>query len=649
MVAEMGRNPGNQDAAGRRAGSAPRPVQPAPRRCLAGMFLVIIGALPLIQAGTEMARGQLPRVTALFRPWCRGALDFLEGRPASAWTAIKPLFLPAHYAAYERALERDSFARKFVQPCLQAFLTRALAVGNDQTLVGRDGWLFYRPDLDYVTGPDFLDQSVLEQRAWRMKNQEGIPDPHPDPRPALIRFHQDCRKAGIHLVVVPVPTKTMVRFDRISRFFTVPRSAIRLDNPGFGRLARDLRAAGADVFEPFPEPGEPEDTQYLPQDTHWTPVFMASAARRLAAHIRQRVSLPPPAEPFRARLAKTAVTRVGDLVDMLLLPPNQSLYPPQSVVIQRVLDDRTGAAWQPDPNADVLLLGDSFTEIYSAGSLQWGRGAGFAEHLSFRLARPLDVIALNGGGATGTRRELARAENRSRLAVKRLVIYQFSMRDLPAANWVPLPLEISVPAPVVRAAPAVPAIAREAAGSGKTGSRPTSSVREAPLPGHPPAGAATSGTRPVREKTAPQPGSSPSAFPSALAPAPAAPAIAPVDATAAGKAENLPLVLVGRIEKISEVPQPYTAPYADCLTFILFRVEKVESGHYDDPILIAVFKAMQANQWLPPASYRPEQRFRLRLIPLKEAGDAVRSLQRADDLEDYTHLPYFVISEEEQN
>ena len=40
----------------------------------------------------------------------------------------------------------------------------------------------------------------------------------------------------------------------------------------------------------------------------------------------------------------------------------------------------------------MLVLGDSFSNIYSLESMGWGDSAGFIEHLGYALARPLDRI-----------------------------------------------------------------------------------------------------------------------------------------------------------------------------------------------------------------------------------------------------------------
>ena len=93
--------------------------------------------------------------------------------------------------------------------------------------------------------------------------------------------------------------------------------------------------------------------------------------------------------------------------------------------------------WRRDERADILLMGDSFSNIYSHAALGWGRSAGLAEQLSLLLSRPLDAIIIDGGGAMAGRRQLAgdMARGRDRLAGKRLVIWQFASRELSQGDW----------------------------------------------------------------------------------------------------------------------------------------------------------------------------------------------------------------------
>jgi alginate O-acetyltransferase complex protein AlgJ len=388
-------------------------VSPGVARAMSLAFVAILAAVPLLQSAIDLrAQG-----------WVQ-ALDVFTRRPTRE---------ALH--AYEDALESTSAVKRAVQPRVQAALTAGGRVGNDRTVLGEPGWLFYQPGIDYVTGAGFLDDALIRLRATRMLDRDRVEGAQPDPRPALRALHDALAQAGIRLLLVPVPDKAAVEASRLSP--RVADAGARPGNPHWPRFVAEMRAAGLDVFD-VPRPAGAR-AAYLEQDTHWTPQYMQQVAEALAQHlpdVRGRGSSDPP-----LRIETATVTRVGDLVDMLRLPPGQRLYAPQRVEIARVVTE-SGASWTPSPDADVLLVGDSFTNIYSDPGMGWGDSAGFAEHLSLALGRPLDVLAENGGAAAAVRLSLARAENRPRLAGKRLVIYQFAMRDLAGQHWPVVRLEL---------------------------------------------------------------------------------------------------------------------------------------------------------------------------------------------------------------
>jgi alginate O-acetyltransferase complex protein AlgJ len=98
----------------------------------------------------------------------------------------------------------------------------------------------------------------------------------------------------------------------------------------------------------------------------------------------------------------------------------------------------------------VLVLGDSFSNIYSLEAMGWGEAAGFIEQLSYALERPLDRITRNDNASYATREFLASemAKGRDRLAGKRLVIYQFAVRELAVGNWKRIDLKLGTTLPV---------------------------------------------------------------------------------------------------------------------------------------------------------------------------------------------------------
>ena len=101
------------------------------------------------------------------------------------------------------------------------------------------------------------------------------------------------------------------------------------------------------------------------------PRARAVVADRLAAHVR----------PYLDRSVKHAfttreqqVTNFGDLLRVLELEPSSGLFKPETVAIVQVLDGDTLA--RGDDSSPVLLLGDSFANIYRRKEMEWGEGAG---------------------------------------------------------------------------------------------------------------------------------------------------------------------------------------------------------------------------------------------------------------------------------
>lgn len=366
---------------------------------------------------------------AVFQPAEEGLLFFQVNRR-----------LQARMGALERELEDSSWLLRHSQGPVQWLLAGWGGAGNEQVYVGRRGWLFYRPGFDYVTGPPFLAPDALERR--RRSGESWQAPPAPDPRPAILDFHRQLAARGIRLILLPAPTKAMIHPEALAPSYAGGAAGAALHNPSFPELKAALEAAGVLVYDPAAtlarrrrETGEPA---FLGTDSHWSPGAVDAVARELADRIRLlEVPFARPATRWRRRGAD--VEGVGDLARTLRLPDWGRLYPPQTVRLERVVDER-GRPWTSDPRAEVLLLGDSFTNVFSEPGLGWGRAAGLAEQLAYHLGRGVDRIALNNDGATASRRRLAMelAAGRARLAGKKLVVWEFAVRELAAGDWQPI-------------------------------------------------------------------------------------------------------------------------------------------------------------------------------------------------------------------
>jgi alginate O-acetyltransferase complex protein AlgJ len=235
---------------------------------------------------------------------------------------------------------------------------------------------------------------------------------------------------------MPVPLKPGVHPEHLAGGFEA--SAGVLQNRSYAGLLDDLRREGVLVFDSSPALAAAPGVAplYLQTDTHWRPETMEGIVDQLAAFIRANVTLPDAVAPD-GRVERVEVQNTGDTARMLDLPEGSLQFPPESVWLRRILG-ADGTLWASTRGADVLLLGDSFSNIYSLASLEWGTSAGLAEQLSYALGRPLDRIIQNDEGAFATREILLR--DPGRIDGTRVVIWQFAARELAFGDWKVLPL-----------------------------------------------------------------------------------------------------------------------------------------------------------------------------------------------------------------
>jgi SGNH hydrolase-like domain, acetyltransferase AlgX len=413
-------------------------VSPAVARGLFAFFIVCIVAVPFV----EIVGARRIADVLVSTVWSRLAgiptqiSAAVQAETTKGHTSLWRRAVTANRAAmsglvdFENALEDESILGRSLRPPAQWVLSGWLGAGNERVYVGRDRWLFYRPDLEYLTGPGFLENEVLRRRIRGAS--EWTVAPQPDPRPAILAFHRQLAARGIALVLVPTPVKPGVHPEKLAGSTPAGRGA--LQNPSYAELVTWLGSQGVLTFDPSDVLGEARQSgaQYLVTDTHWRPESMELVASRLAAFVGPQVNLPPAAPPGY-RIEEREVTSTGDTAAMLDLPAWQKLYPPEKVLVSRVLA-QDGSAWRPDRAADILVLGDSFANIYSLASMGWGDSAGLVEHLSYALGRPVDRIVQNDAAAFATREMLQRS-GPARLDGKRVVIWQFAARELSFGDW----------------------------------------------------------------------------------------------------------------------------------------------------------------------------------------------------------------------
>lgn len=429
---------------------------PGVNRFLTLVFLALIVAVPVLQNIRELSAIRSGKDAERRVPQSWDVFTFLwpnlkEIKTAAGADSIKGFFeagkasnnrMLRDIGTYEASLKDRDFMIQWLIPRMQTFITGLLKGGNEDAYCGRDGWLFYRRDLDSLTARGFLDPEVLKQRA--ATGSELKAPPQPDPVKAIVQFRDELARRGISLIVMPVPVKPSVYPERHASRYEGRTKAVQ--NPSFETFKKRLSKENVCVFDAAPllfeaKAASPETPLYLKTDTHWTPQAMEMTALQLANLARQTVSLPAPVAK-RFTTVEKSVDNLGDVAMMLKLPDSQQVFPPETVTLRQVMDG--SYLWRPDPKADVLFLGDSFANIYSLAPMGWGEAAGFVEHLSMAIGLPVDAITRNDAGSFATREMLAKELQRGndRLAGKKLVIWEFAARELACGDWKLIPMTL---------------------------------------------------------------------------------------------------------------------------------------------------------------------------------------------------------------
>jgi hypothetical protein len=376
------------------------------------MFLGIIGSVPLIQMLIEVRQEDGV-----------GAFDVFSQMPTAA-----------NLRAYERSLEGANWVARVSRPWIQFARFEWLKDGGEKVVIGRDGWYFYKPGLNYMLA-----------RPERAKAASATNDP----LAAIVDFRDQLAARGIRLIVMPAPNKESVYPDRLTRRAEPLRGVLA---PRTQDLLDRLRAANVeviDLFKGFGQARQPTGTAssvslYLAQDTHWSPAGVELAAKAAARRLLELGWVRAGQVDYTERPAP--IQRLGDVLRMLQVPLIERRVNPETVPCVQVVRRDDGKLYAEAPDAEILVLGDSFTRIYQRDE---PGSAGFIAHLAKVLKQPLMALVNDGGGSTLVRQELHGRP--AFLKNKKVVLWEFVERDIGLGldGWklVPLPPAVSPSSP----------------------------------------------------------------------------------------------------------------------------------------------------------------------------------------------------------
>jgi alginate O-acetyltransferase complex protein AlgJ len=256
------------------------------------------------------------------------------------------------------------------------------------------------------------------------------------------------KKAGIRLVVVPVPPKAVVYPDKITDAGAGSEGVPPRLDAAHQEFYALLREGGVEVVDLFPDLAkhrlDREGAMYCRTDTHWS----GRACERVAATLANTIKKEPwygsvAKDDFAAERRDVAVQ--GDLLRAL---PEAKRPSGETLPLRFVGRKQAGAPLAPvedDPNSPVVLMTDSHGLVFHGGRDMHCRGAGLADQLAYELGFPVDVVAARGSAATPVRITFYRNGNKEGyLARKKVVIWCFAAREFTeTSGWAKIPVRKS--------------------------------------------------------------------------------------------------------------------------------------------------------------------------------------------------------------
>jgi hypothetical protein len=314
---------------------------------------------------------------------------------------------------------------------------------NPQVILGSDHWLFFEPDIRYLTS--FNDGGFIQANGSSTQADTVFIEKKSSPLKAIIDFDRQLRDRNIRLVLLPVPVKPMLYAEKITPQFDNPYGY--LQNPAYAQFMTELERENIPVMDLSAVLAELKKTSknpiFLRTDTHWRPETVTAVAKSIASYIEAHADLSL-RYSGELEMREMEIVNTGDLANMLLVTRDSNSEFAEKATVKQIVSNGN-APWASDRNAEILFLGDSFANIYSLGAMGWGESAGLVEQLSYFLNRPVDRIVQNDNGAFATRQALQEelARGRDRLKNKKVVVWEFAVRELVTGDWKMLDMKLN--------------------------------------------------------------------------------------------------------------------------------------------------------------------------------------------------------------
>ena len=308
--------------------------------------------------------------------------------------------------------------------------SRSAQSSGAAVIAGADGWFFLSSDIRFLTAGQFWGADAA--KVSRARKPEAA-----DPIPAIVDFHEQLKKRGIDLLLVPVPPKAAIYPEKILPDVDLHGEPAA---PFLVRFYQVLRERGIDVVDLAPvflqNRANERGPVFCKTDSHWSGVGCVLAAQTIKDRIRDKLVGQLP-KNYTAEWKETTIK--GDLVD--LGGSNTKKVEPEKIAVRTISDKETGAASIPDPNGPLLIIGDSHTLVFHDFLAE---KSGLLDQLAYETGFAPALIGTRGSGATAVRITLYRRTRKEPdyLAKKKMIVWCFAAREFTESDqgWDKVPV-----------------------------------------------------------------------------------------------------------------------------------------------------------------------------------------------------------------
>ncbi|MCK5806565.1 MAG: hypothetical protein KAI66_27290, partial [Lentisphaeria bacterium] len=314
------------------------------------------------------------------------------------------------------------------------FKQLAESANGQMTVRGRNGWFFHSAELRQMALEQFWGEAALGIKPARKEKLA-------DPLAAIVAYHEECKRQGIELILLPIPAKSVVYPEQLldPKLCEAPEPRIDSAHQAF---YGELRNAGVNVLDLAPllltHRADSAGPVYCKQDTHFSPRACVLIAKQVAKHLEDKAWFGALNRRDYQSRAET-ITITGDLCREMGKDTPQK----EELAIRRVGQDAEMTPVEPDESSPVLLLSDSHGLVFHAGNEMHARGAGLPDQLAKELGFPVDLLAVMGSAARPARVSLYRRirRNPDYLKQKKVIIWCFTVREFTNSSWGIIPLK----------------------------------------------------------------------------------------------------------------------------------------------------------------------------------------------------------------